>query len=235
MDRIIDQFPADRQSQIRTMMSESLKAVIAQTLVKKIGGGRAAAQEVLIVNSAVSNLIREGKTFQIASIMQTQRGSGMVTLNDALYDLVKRKLVTAQDALSKAIALKSPLTIAVIVVVTFLGAMALVRIFALAFSGETARRRRFEPERIRDVGGRLGELPPPHLFVDLRELPRDGDLPERSATREQVRHRREHPVRGFEQHRRASFRSDGGQAFAPRRAPTGQEPVEHEASGREPR
>jgi twitching motility protein PilT len=103
VDRIIDQFPTDRQSQIRTMMSESLKAVIAQTLCKKIGGGRAAAQEVLIVNSAVSNLIREGKTFQIASIMQTQRGAGMVTFNDALFDLVKRKLVSPKDALAKAI------------------------------------------------------------------------------------------------------------------------------------
>jgi twitching motility protein PilT len=104
VDRIIDQFPADRQAQVRTMMSESLKAVVAQTLVKKIGGGRAAAQEVLLVNSAISNLIREGKTFQIPSIMQTQRNAGMVTLNDALYDLVKRKVVTAEDALSKAIA-----------------------------------------------------------------------------------------------------------------------------------
>jgi twitching motility protein PilT len=104
VDRIIDQFPADRQSQVRTMMSESLKAVIAQTLIKKIGGGRAAAQEVLLVNSAVSNLIREGKTFQIPSIMQTQRNAGMVTLNDALYDLVKRKVVTPEDALAKAIA-----------------------------------------------------------------------------------------------------------------------------------
>jgi twitching motility protein PilT len=104
VDRIIDQFPADRQSQIRTMMSESLKAVIAQTLVKKIGGGRAAAQEILLVNSAISNLIREGKTFQIPSIMQTQRGSGMVMLNDALYDLVKRKLVAPKDALAKAVA-----------------------------------------------------------------------------------------------------------------------------------
>ena len=104
VDRIIDQFPADRQSQIRTMLSESLKAVIAQTLCKKIGGGRAAAQEVLLVNSAVSNLVREGKTFQIGSIMQTQRGSGMVTLNDALYDLVKRKVVAPKDALAKAVA-----------------------------------------------------------------------------------------------------------------------------------
>ena len=104
VDRIIDQFPADRQAQIRTMMSESLKAVIAQTLCKKIGGGRAAAQEVLMVNSAVSNLIREGKTFQIPSIMQTQRGAGMVTLNDALFELVKKKIVAPQDALAKAIA-----------------------------------------------------------------------------------------------------------------------------------
>lgn len=104
VDRIIDQFPADRQAQIRTMLSESLKAVIAQTLCKKIGGGRAAAQEVLICNSAVSNLIREGKTFQIPSIMQTQRGNGMVTLNDALFELVKKKVVAPKDALSKAVA-----------------------------------------------------------------------------------------------------------------------------------
>jgi twitching motility protein PilT len=104
VDRIIDQFPPDRQAQVRTMLSESLKAVVAQTLVKKIGGGRAAAQEVLLVNSAVSNLIREGKTFQIPSIMQTQRNAGMVTLNDALYELVKKKVVTPEDALSKAVA-----------------------------------------------------------------------------------------------------------------------------------
>ncbi|HEY2030987.1 MAG TPA: type IV pilus twitching motility protein PilT [Myxococcales bacterium] len=104
VDRIIDQFPPDRQAQVRTMLSESLKAVVAQTLVKKIGGGRAAAQEVLFVNSAISNLIREGKTFQIPSIMQTQRNAGMVTLNDALFDLVKRKVVAPEDALAKAIA-----------------------------------------------------------------------------------------------------------------------------------
>ncbi|MFN2546127.1 MAG: type IV pilus twitching motility protein PilT [Myxococcales bacterium] len=104
VDRIIDQFPADRQAQIRTMLSESLRAVIAQTLVKKIGGGRAAAQEVLIVTPAVANLIREGKTFQIQSMMQTGRAQGMITLNDALFDLVKRKVVTPKDALSKAVA-----------------------------------------------------------------------------------------------------------------------------------
>src|SRR5258705_11875147 len=100
VDRIIDQFPADRQSQIRMMLSESLKAVVTQTLCKKVGGGRVAAREVLLANSAVSNLIREGKTFQLASTMQTGRGQGMVTLNDALLDLVRRKLVLPEEALS---------------------------------------------------------------------------------------------------------------------------------------
>jgi twitching motility protein PilT len=104
VDRIIDQFPADRQPQIRTMLSESLRAVIAQTLCKRIGGGRAAAHEVLIVNSAVANLIREGKTYQIVSVMQTGRALGNVTLNDALFELVKRKIVAPKDALAKAVA-----------------------------------------------------------------------------------------------------------------------------------
>src|SRR5207249_5169723 len=71
VDRIIDQFAADRQSQIRTMLSESLKGVISQTLCKKKGGSRVAALEILYVNSAISNLIREAKTFQIPSLMQT--------------------------------------------------------------------------------------------------------------------------------------------------------------------
>jgi twitching motility protein PilT len=104
VDRIIDQFPADRQEQIRMMLSESLKGVISQMLVKKIGGGRVPAQEVLLCTSSVSNLIREGKTFQIPSIMQTSRGIGMQTLNDALLDLVKKKLCEPNDAYIKAIA-----------------------------------------------------------------------------------------------------------------------------------
>jgi len=103
VDRIIDQFPADRQEQIRTMLSESLKGVITQMLCKKIGGGRVAAQEVLLCNGAVSNLIREGKTFQIASIMQTGRGAGMQTMNDALLELVRSKQVLPKEALSKAV------------------------------------------------------------------------------------------------------------------------------------
>lgn len=103
VDRIIDQFPADRQQQIRVMLSESLKGVIAQTLLPKKGGGRVAALEVLIVTPAISNLIREGKTFQIASSMQTGKTQGMVLLNDALFDLVKRGLVEPRDAYIKAV------------------------------------------------------------------------------------------------------------------------------------
>ena len=103
VDRVIDQFPSDRQGQIRIMLSESLKGVIAQTLCKKIGGGRAAALEVLIVTSAMSNLIREGKTFQIPSMMQVGKALGMTTLNDALMELVTKKLVAPQEAYLKAI------------------------------------------------------------------------------------------------------------------------------------
>ena len=103
VDRIIDQFPADRQPQIRMMLSESLKGVISQTLCKKIGGGRAAAMGVLLCNSGVANLIREGKTFQIPSIMQTGRAQGMVTLNDALLELVKKKTVEPREAFVKAV------------------------------------------------------------------------------------------------------------------------------------
>ena len=103
VDRIIDQFPADRQAQIRVMLSESLKGVISQTLLKKKGGGRIAAHEILIGVPAIANLIREGKTFQIPSIMQTARKHGMIMLNDAILDLVKRDLVTPEEAYVKAI------------------------------------------------------------------------------------------------------------------------------------
>jgi twitching motility protein PilT len=85
------------------MLSESLKGVIAQTLLPKIGGGRVAALEVLIVTPAISNLIREGKTFQIASAMQTGKQQGMVMLNDALFELVQKGLVEPRDAYAKAV------------------------------------------------------------------------------------------------------------------------------------
>jgi twitching motility protein PilT len=103
IDRIIDQFPPDRQAQVRVMLSESLRGVIAQTLCKKIGGGRVAAREVLLTIPAVSNLIREGKTFQIPSIMQVNRKGGMVTLNDALIELVDARLVEPKEAYMKAV------------------------------------------------------------------------------------------------------------------------------------
>ncbi len=103
VDRIIDQFPADRQAQIRTMLSESLRGVVAQTLLKKNGGGRVAGLEILVVTPSVSNIIREGKTFQLPSIMQTGKSMGMVTLNDALVQLIKAGTVTKEEALAKAV------------------------------------------------------------------------------------------------------------------------------------
>jgi twitching motility protein PilT len=103
IDRIIDQFPTEQQNQIRTMLSTSLKGVIAQMLCKKKGGGRAAALEVMIGVPAISNLIREGKIFQIPSVMQTSRNIGMRMMNDSLFDLVKSGKVAADEALSKSI------------------------------------------------------------------------------------------------------------------------------------
>jgi twitching motility protein PilT len=103
IDRIIDQYPPDQQEQIRVMLSESLKGVVSQTLCKKIGGGRVAALEILLVNPAVSNLIREGKTFQIPSIMQTAKNVGMRLMNEALSELVDKKLVLPEEAMSKAV------------------------------------------------------------------------------------------------------------------------------------
>jgi twitching motility protein PilT len=103
IERLVDQFPGDRQGQIRMMLADSLKAVIAQTLLKRIGGGRVAAFEILIATPAVSNLVREGKTYQIASAMQTGKAIGMVQLNDALYELVDRKLVEPREAYLKAV------------------------------------------------------------------------------------------------------------------------------------
>jgi twitching motility protein PilT len=103
VDRIIDQFPADRQEQIRVMLSESLKGVVAQVLCKKIGGGRIAAREILLSIGAVANLIREGKTFQLPSILQTNKKIGMTTLNDSLVELVDQKLVEPEEAYMKSV------------------------------------------------------------------------------------------------------------------------------------
>jgi twitching motility protein PilT len=102
VDRIIDQFPADRQAQIRVMLSESLKGVISQTLCKRLAGGRVAAREILLSTPAISNLIREGKTFQIPSIIQTSKQLGMVTLNDALLELVEKKEISPDEAYTRS-------------------------------------------------------------------------------------------------------------------------------------
>ena len=104
VDRLIDQFPADHQEQIRTMLASSLKGVISQTLLKKKDGkGRVAAMEVLVVTSAIANNIRDKKTFQIPSLMQIGAKMGMMCLNDALLKPVIEDIVTPEEALSNAV------------------------------------------------------------------------------------------------------------------------------------
>ena len=104
VDRIIDVFPSGQQSQIRMMLSESLRGVVCQSLLTKEGGGRVAALEILMVNKAVANLIREAKTFQIPSAMQTGRGIGMQTYEQCIDELLKQGKIskkTAQDFMGK--------------------------------------------------------------------------------------------------------------------------------------
>ena len=103
VDRIIDQFPTTQQAQIRVMLSESLRGVVSQTLCRKQGGGRVACLEIMVVNNAISNLIREGKTFQIQSIMQTGRGAGMQTQIDHMMELVRAHSVSPDEAYRNAV------------------------------------------------------------------------------------------------------------------------------------
>jgi twitching motility protein PilT len=103
IDRIIDMFPADRQNQVRTMLAVTLKGVVAQTLLKKKPKGRVAALEILMGTTAISNYIREGKTFQIPSAMQIGKNMGMQILNDSLIQLVTDGAVDPQEAYLKAI------------------------------------------------------------------------------------------------------------------------------------
>ena len=99
VDRIIDVFPTDQQEQVRAMLSESLKGVICQQLLKTADGkGRVAALEIMLGNPAIANLIREGKTFQIPSIMQTAKKDGMQLLDQHLLDLLKMKKVNPDEA-----------------------------------------------------------------------------------------------------------------------------------------
>ena len=102
VDRIVDVFPAAEKEMVRSMLSESLQAVISQTLCKKVGGGRVAAHEIMIATPAIRNLIRENKIPQMYSAIQTGQGSGMQTLDQCLTDLVQKGIVTKQDARMKA-------------------------------------------------------------------------------------------------------------------------------------
>jgi len=101
IDRIVDVFPAAEKDMIRAMLSESLKAVISQTLLKKNGGGRVAAHEIMIGTPAIRNLIRENKIAQMYSAIQTGQQFGMKTLDQDLAELVKKNVVSRQEALSK--------------------------------------------------------------------------------------------------------------------------------------
>ena len=102
IDRIVDVFPADEKEMVRAMLSESLKAVISQTLLKKQGGGRVAAHEIMIGTPAIRNLIRENKIAQMYSAIQTGQSFGMQTLDQDLQRLVQANVVTQQEAASKA-------------------------------------------------------------------------------------------------------------------------------------
>jgi twitching motility protein PilT len=104
IDRVIDVFPADQQNQIRNTLSESLKGVVAQNLLKRIDvKGRVAALEILVVTPAIANLIREAKTFQIPGMLQVGKKYGMQTLDDAIMDLLNRKMIAPEDAYSRCI------------------------------------------------------------------------------------------------------------------------------------
>lgn len=108
IDRIIDVFPGDEKGMVRAMLSESLEAVISQTLCKRKGGGRVAAAEVMLGSSAIRNLIREGKIAQMYSAIQTGGAQGMQTLDQSLTQLLKQGLITSEEAKANA---KAPETI----------------------------------------------------------------------------------------------------------------------------
>lgn len=102
IDRIVDVFPAAEKDMVRAMLSESLRAVISQSLLKKIGGGRVAAHEIMIGTPAIRNLIRENKIAQMYSAIQTGQQYGMQTLDQCLQDLLKKGMITKEDARTKA-------------------------------------------------------------------------------------------------------------------------------------
>jgi twitching motility protein PilT len=102
VNRIIDAFPTNQQEQVRTQLSTAIIGVLSQTLLPKIGGGRVAAYELLVVTSAIANLIRENKTFRINSSIQTGAKYGMILLDDYLFRLWREERCTAEEVLLKA-------------------------------------------------------------------------------------------------------------------------------------
>jgi twitching motility protein PilT len=102
IDRVVDVFPAAEKDMVRAMLSESLRAVISQSLLKKIGGGRVAAHEIMIGTPAIRNLIRENKIAQMYSAIQTGQNIGMQTLDQSLKELVARGVVSKEEARRKA-------------------------------------------------------------------------------------------------------------------------------------
>ncbi len=103
VDRIVDVFPAAEKDMVRSMLSESLRAVVSQTLMKKSGGGRLAAHEIMIGTSAIKNLIREGKIAQMYSSIQTGEAHGMQTLDQCLQELVMKGMVSREEARYRAV------------------------------------------------------------------------------------------------------------------------------------
>jgi twitching motility protein PilT len=104
VDRVIEVFSAEEQPQIRSTLADSLKAVVAQNLFRRAdGSGRIAALEVMIVNAAIANLIREGKTYQIPSAIQTGKKQGMQSLDGTIAELLEKKLIDPREAYDKAV------------------------------------------------------------------------------------------------------------------------------------
>ena len=108
IDRIIDVFPAEEKAMVRSMLSESLRAVISQTLLKKVGGGRVAAHEIMVGIPAIRNLIREDKVPQMYSVIQTGQSHGMQTMDQCLQRLVATGVITQQDAIAKMVDKQRP-------------------------------------------------------------------------------------------------------------------------------